>query len=264
MLNFLKQNKSPKDIKTLRSDILDFIKDQLKKADSGEGKNIRGLYLYINSLPENRFMYEGALYVDDQEKFKEEIQKIADDFAIALPASWQLQIMFDEAAPPEAITSSELDIALFVSTKQKPSIHKDAVAYIKVLNGEAEQNIYTLHSANLAAGKQGKKINIGREKTVQVADGYLRQNQIAFPDNSSNKSNRSVSRQHAHIEWNEDLGAFFLYADEGGIPPSNKIKVKPENGNEIRLITTEIGYHLKEGDQIILGESALLEFSYEA
>ena len=31
MLNFLKQNKSPKDIKTLRNDLLDFIKDQLKK-----------------------------------------------------------------------------------------------------------------------------------------------------------------------------------------------------------------------------------------
>ena len=99
---------------------------------------------------------------------------------------------------------------------------------------------------------------------AQVADGYLRQNQIAFPDSSSNKSNRSVSRQHAHIEWSEEFAAFFLYADEGGIPPSNKIKVKPEHGQEVRLITTEIGYHLKEGDQIILGESALLEFSYTA
>ena len=111
------------------------------------------------------------------------------------------------------------------------------------------------HSSN-------KKINIGREKNVQVAEGYLRQNQIVFPDSSNNKRNRSVSRQHAHIEWSEEFAAFFLYADEGGIPPANKIKVKPEGGQEIRLITVEAGYHLKEGDQIILGESALLEFSY--
>ncbi|MEP6684571.1 MAG: FHA domain-containing protein [Parafilimonas sp.] len=258
MLNILK-NKSPKDIKTLRSDILDFIKAQLKKAESGEGENIKGLLLYIFCDGQYKYLYDGALYVEDQQKFKDEIQKIADDFAIALPANWQLQIIFDDTVPVEAIKSPDIDVALFVSTRQKPSIHKEAVAYIKVLNGEAEQKIYSIHSTNLAAGK---KINIGREKTVQVADGYLRQNQIAFPDNSSNKSNRSVSRQHAHIEWNEELSAFFLYADEGGIPPSNKIKVKPDNGSEIRLITTEIGYHLKEGDQIILGESALLEFSY--
>jgi hypothetical protein len=146
-------------------------------------------------------------------------------------------------------------VALFISTRQKPAIHKNAVAYIKVLNGEAEQDVYTLHSS-------GKKINIGRERVVQVAEGYLRQNQIAFPDSSNNKSNKSISRQHAHIEWSEELAAFFLYADEGGIPPANKIKVKPENGPEIRLIATQVGHHLKEGDQIILGESALLEFSY--
>ena len=255
MLSFLKQNKSPKDIKTLRSDILDFLKEQLKKAESGEGENIRGLQLYINCNTEDKFLYEGAMYMNNQDKFKEEVQKIADDFAIELPENWFLQIMFDDPVPPEAIKPSALDIALYISTKQKPSIHKEAVGYIKVLNGEAEQNMYAVHSSS-------KKINIGREKIVQVADGYLRQNQIVFPDSSNNKSNKSVSRQHAHIEWNADQAAFFLYADEGGIPPANKIKVKPENGPEIRLVTKEIGHLLKEGDQVILGESALLEFTY--
>jgi hypothetical protein len=253
MLNFLKQK--PKDIKALRSELLDFIKEQLRKAESGEGENIKGLQLYVNCAPQDKFLYESALYVEDKDKLKDEIQKIADDFAIAFPSTWLLQILFDETVPPEAIRSANLDVALFISTRQKPSVKKEAVAYIKVLNGEAEQNVYTLHSSD-------KKINIGREKAAQIADGYLRQNQIAFPDNSSNKSNRSISRQHAHIEWNEEFAAFFLYADEGGIPPANKIKVKPEKGAEIRLIATEIGHELKEGDQVILGESALLEFSY--
>jgi len=255
MLSFLKQNRSPKDIKMLRSDLLAFIKEQLKKAESGEGKNIKGLQLYITCSEENKFLYESAVYINGQEKFKEEVQKIADDFAIELPANWFLQVIFDEPAPPEAIKGSTSDAALFISTRQKPSIHKQAVAYIKVLNGEAEQKIYSIHSSN-------KKINIGREKNVQVSDGYLRQNQIVFPDNSNNKSNKSVSRQHAHIEWSEEFCAFFLYADEGGIPPANKVKIKPEKGVEVKLITTEVGYHLREGDQVILGESALLEFSY--
>jgi len=255
MLSFLNEKRSSKDIKTLRSDILDFIKDQLKKAESGEGQNIKGLQLYINCDAKDKFVYESAVYESSQDKFKEEVQKIADDFAIDLPASWSLQMTFDEDVPEEAIRSSHLRIALFIQTKQKPSVHKEAVAYMKVLNGETEKAVYELHSGN-------KKINIGRENNVQAEDGYLRQNQIAFPDSGNNKSNKSISRQHAHIEWSEELAAFFLYADEGGIPPGNKIKIKPEKGPEVRLITTEVGHHLREGDQVILGASALLEFSY--
>lgn len=255
MLNFSKQKKQPKDIKTLRSGILDFIKEQLKKAGSGEGGGIRGLHLYINCQPEIKFMYESAVYIEQQDEFKNDIQKIADDFAVNLPDGWYLKIDVDEPAPPEAKPSQDLDVALFISTRQKPSIHKEATAYLKILNGEAEQAVYTLHSSV-------KKINIGREKNVQVAKGFMRVNQVAFPDNSDNKSNKSISRQHAHIEWNEESASFYLYADEGGIPPYNKVKIKPEQGNEIRLVTTEVGHQLKEGDQVMLGESALMRFSF--
>ncbi|MFT4153732.1 FHA domain-containing protein [Parafilimonas sp.] len=254
MLSFLKKDKQPKDVKTLRSDLLDFIKDQLKKAE-GEGADIKGMHLYINCHAQDKFLYESAVYINDTEQFREEIQRIADDFDISLHTGWQFQVFCEEEVPPEAIQSASLDAAIFISTRQRPAIRREAIAYLKVLNGEAEQAVYTLTSS-------GKKINIGREKNVQVADGYLRQNHIAFTDSSSNKSNKSISRRHAHIEWNEELGAFFLYADEGGIPPANKVKVKPEKGAEVKLITTEVGYHLKEGDQVILGESALLEFSY--
>ena len=255
MLSFLNEKRSSKDIKTLRSDILDFIKEQLKKAESGEGQNIKGLQLYINCDAKDKFVYEGAVYVNSPDKFKEEVQKIADDFAIDLPVSWSLHFMFDEDVPEEVIRSMQLQMALFIQTKQKPSVHKEAVAYLKVLGGETEQAVYVLHSSN-------KKINIGREKNVQAEDGYLRQNQIVFSGDSNNKSNQSVSRRHAHIEWNAEQSAFFLYADEVGIPPGNKIKIKPEKGPEVRLITTGIGHHLREGDQVILGASALLEFSY--
>jgi hypothetical protein len=121
------------------------------------------------------------------------------------------------------------------------------------LVGEAEKEVYSISSLR-------GKINIGREKRAQTADGFMRENHIAFPDNSKDESNRSVSRQHAHIEWDPENAAFYLYADEGGIPPSNKMKVRAEGGMPVKLQTTEIGHRLQEGDQIILGESALLEF----
>jgi hypothetical protein len=254
MLDFLKQK--PKDVKLIRSSILDFMKDQLKKTEGGEGANIRGIQLFVMCDAVDKYLYESALFVNEPARFKEEeVQKIADDFDIALPNDWLMEILFDENPPVETIKAKDVDVALFVSTQNRKAIHKEKNAVIKVLHGEAEKQSYNINSKD-------ERINIGRESKVNTADGFYRENDIAFPDSSSNKSNKSISRQHAHIEWDEDASAFFLYADVGGVPPSNKIKVKSKNGEEKRLLTTEIGHHLLNGDQIILGESALLEFNY--
>ena len=244
----------PTDIKSIRASLLQFIKEQLQKAEGGEGSNIRGLCLYINCRQEEKHLYEGAVYADEEDRFKEEeVQKIADDYAIALPENWTLQIEFVDEVPPEALKASDVDAALFISTRKKPAVFHDVTAYVRVLNGQAEKEVYTISSTS-------GKINIGRERKVHTADGFYRENMIAFPDSSSNESNRSVSRQHAHIEWDSQSNAFYLFADEGGVPPHNKMKVRAVGGLPVKLQTTEIGHKLQEGDQIILGESALLEF----
>ena len=244
----------PTDIKGIRGSLLVFIKEQLQKAEGGEGTNIRGLCLYITCSKEDRHLYEAVVYADEENRFKEEeLQKIADDYAVALPEAWTLEIEFVEDAPSEALKAPDIDAALFISTKKKPKVFHDVSAIVRVLNGEAEEEVYTISS-------RVGKINIGREKKVQTADGFYRENYIAFPDSSEHESNRSVSRQHAHIEWDADNAAFYLYADEGGIPPQNKMKVRTEGGVILKLQTVEIGHKLQQGDQIILGESALLEF----
>lgn len=256
MFDFLKSR--PHDVKAIRGALVQFIKDQLQKAEGGEGKNIKGLYLYITCRPEEKHLYEGAIYADEENRFKEEeVQKIADDFAIDLPLSWTLQTSFVNAAPAEAIKAQNADAALFISTKKKPKIHAAASAYIRVLNGEAEKGVYAITSAS-------GKINIGREKKAQTAEGFYRENYIAFPGTSSHESNRSVSREHAHIEWDTEAGAFYIFADEGGIPPHNKMKVRAEGGIAVKVQTTQIGHRLQEGDQVVLGESAVIEFRSEA
>src|SRR3954470_5029379 len=254
MFDFLKSR--PQDIKGIRGAILQFIKNQLQKAEGGEGNNIRGLYLYITCRPEDKHLYEGAIYADQENRFKEEeVQKIADDFAIDLPRDWTFQVSFVEAAPPEAIKGQVVDVALFISTKKKPKVHAPARAYIRVLNGEAEKTVYMIQSTS-------GRINIGREKKAQTAEGFYRENNIAFPGTSTNQSNRSVSREHAHIEWDTEAGAFLIFADEGGIPPHNKMKVRTQGGTPVKLQTTQFGHKLQEGDQIVLGESAVLEFRH--
>lgn len=245
----------PQDVKSLRDALLRFIKDELQKVEGGEGRHIKGLYLFIACSQDEKHIYEAAVYIEEVDLLKNEIQKIADDFAIDLPGSWTLEITFTDILPPEAKKITDLDAALFIKTL-KHSIEKTATAYIRILSGQAEKEEYVFTSSS-------GRINIGRDKKVQDDDGFFRLNMIAFPGDSDDDCNKYISRQHAHIDWNNDTGCFMLFADEGGIPPRNKIKVRSVvDDNPVKLNSTQIGHVLREADQIILGESAVLEFSY--
>ncbi len=251
------ENKGPSDVKVVRDVLLRFIKEQLQKAEGGEGRNIKGINIFIFGNPGEKHVYEAAVYAEEEDRFKQEIQKIADDYAVDLPGNWDLNISFEDEQPPQAIKVGTLDAAIFIRTKDNTT-QKSATAYIRVLNGEAEKQEYTITSS-------GGKVNIGRGKKAQVEEGFFRNNHIAFLAESENESNKFVSRQHAHIEWNKDNGCFMLFADEGGIPPRNKIKIRSAaNENLIKLNSVTIGHRLAEGDQVILGESAVLEFSYNS
>ncbi len=258
MLDIFKRNTPgrPVDVKTIRESLLQFIKQRLKKAEGGEGGNIKGIQVFIACSQEEKHLYEAAVYIEDSERFKNEVQKIADDYAIELPDSWTMETIFTENLPAEAVKIPELDAALFILTRKR-SAHQTVTAYIKVRVGEAEKEIYPITSTS-------GKIYIGRERRVQTADGFYRENKIAFPEANGNESNKFVSRQHAHLEFDNDTGCFLLFADEGGVPPRNKIKIRSStDANPIKLYTTKIGHPLQEGDQILLGQSALLEFSYK-
>lgn len=256
MFDFFKKEDASPDVKTVRQNLLLFIKDQLRKWEGGEGANLKGLQLFLAPGADDKHVYEAALYVDQPAKFKDEdVQRIADDYAIDLPHDWTFETLFVDDLPNEAVKAKDMPAALHVTTSKSPVLTALTTAYLEVINGEAEKSVYALSD-------KGGKLCIGREKRVQTPEGFMRENDIAFPSESSNKSNKFVSRQHAHIEWNRDAGAFFLYADEGGVPPRNKVKVQTIEGDIIRLQSTKVGHHLAEGDQVMLGEGVLLKFSY--
>lgn len=251
---FKKAAEGPRDVKGIRDAFLRFIKEELQRVEGGEGRHIKGLHIFVSCAEGEKHLYESAVYFEDNHLFRNEVQRIADDFAIDLPESWTIEASFVDSYPAEAMPVTDLDAALFIQTRQH-NIKKSSTAYLRILSGEAEKDQYTLASGT-------EKTTIGREKKVQV-EGFFRINTIAFPSESINECNKFISRQHAHIEWNEDAGCFMLFADEGGIPPGNKLKVKSAGDEHpVRLNSTQIGHRLHEGDQIILGESAILRFSY--
>ena len=251
MFNFFKER--PRDVKSIRNILLQFIKEKLQRAQGGEGANIMGIYLFINCSVSEKHLYEAAVFANIPGKFKnEEVQKIADDYAITLSPSFKFEVEFTDKFPPQADPVKHIDAAVFISTKKSGLNNKKNSAFIKVLNGEAERQTYLLDPG-------GGRINIGREGRVRAAGNYMRKNSIVFkPD----ERNRSVSRQHAHIEWEADSASFLIFADEGGIPPNNKMKVRTREGKLIKMQAIEVGHRLQDGDQIILGDLAVLEFTH--
>lgn len=244
-----------RDVKQIRNLLLQFIKEKLQKAEGGEGANITSMQLLVNCSDNERHLYEAAVYANVPGKFKtDEVQRMADDYAIMLPASWKFEVAFTDKYPAEASIAKDIDAALFFTTSKAGLTNKTSRAFIKILNGEAEKEAYPIDAS-------AEKINIGREAKAQLAGGFVRMNTIAFVSGAT-EINRSVSRQHAHIEWEPASLSFVVFADEGGIPPHNKMKVRTAEGQFIKMQVVEVGHRLAEGDQIILGDAAALGFTY--
>src|SRR5690242_12638735 len=91
------------DVKSIRHILLQNIKEKLQNVQGGEGGNIMGIYLFINCNEYNKHLYESAVYSNSPGKFKtEEVQKIADDYAISLSSSLKMEVSFTNLFPPQA------------------------------------------------------------------------------------------------------------------------------------------------------------------
>lgn len=258
MFDFFKKNKgdAPLDAKGLRGEILQFIKEELQQLDGGEGKYLKALELFVRVRAEELFNYETALFSAEPEKFQEEVQRIADNFALDLPQGWKLAVHYVTEFPEGVILREQLKVGLVLKSSGSPVIsgQTSLTASLKVIAGRAEKEVYVIEAGT-------GRINIGRESSVQGSDGSFRLNTIAFPAEAQ-ESNKYISRQHAHLEWDEQQTCFKLYADEGGVPPGNKTKIRTAKDETThKLNSTQVGYILKTGDQIILADVAVLEFT---
>jgi hypothetical protein len=242
------------DVKEIRTHLLQFLKTELQKYEGGEAQFFETIQLFLAPNADNFSLYQTAAYCDDERALKKEIQRLADNYNIELPEQWQLTVTYVDELPANASVADSLPAAVQILSRKK--VTKTAVisrsALLKVLRGTGEKAEYNV-SADMHC------INIGRGSTAIMSSGFIRNNDIILTEEAEGP-NRYVSGRHAHIEWSEKHNAFLLFADEGGLPPVNKTKVKSANGTVIKLHTSAVPHLLHDRDEILLGDQVLLQF----
>jgi pSer/pThr/pTyr-binding forkhead associated (FHA) protein len=100
------------------------------------------------------------------------------------------------------------------------------------------------------------RVHIGREVDVYRNGGMHRRNDLAFVEDS--EENRSVSREHAHIDRDSTTGEYRLFNDrwyERGADCGTRIV---RDGVSIEVHRDTRGRRLERGDEIHLGRAVLI------
>jgi len=158
----------------------------------------------------------------------------------------------DELPGPEGIW-------LWIETeteKKRSKLPARRAAKLTVMEGKANVRDLPLEK---------KRVNIGRTVTVYRNEGLSRRNDLAFSEETD--INRTVSREHAHVEYDDADGYYRIYNDrwykrnEKGEGSCGIWIVRDGLSQEVHR--NERGTRLEPGDEIHLGK-AVLRFNYRA
>lgn len=115
----------------------------------------------------------------------------------------------------------------------------------------------------------GKQYFIGRCKNPKIENGPKIHNDIAFvgieeKNEEQYHINNFISRSHAMIMFDKDIGAYKIYRSKFLNNPSHKIKIYNTALNDfsgISLSNANVPHVLKDGDSITFNDKVVIEFS---
>lgn len=200
----------------------------------------------------------------DTDEFRLLLHRKLLDYGITLPDTYLFNWEISATPPdwPDALVRGPY-MLLLVKQGQSAVPKSAAVALrLEALNGQLHQTHYTLEPTD------NQFYTIGRGVRPRLESGEYRLNTIAFVDaaeadfdSGEGEPNKMVSRNHARIVVKPT--GLWLYAEEGGIPPKNKLKVHTAQGSLIRLYDLRVSHLLAPSDQIELGDGVTLLISAE-
>ena len=139
--------------------------------------------------------------------------------------------------------------------KRKPRMPLRRAARLNVVEGKANR-------AELSLDKL--RTNIGRTVDVYRSEGLSRRNDLAFTEET--EINRTVSREHAHVEYDQASGDYRIFNDrwykrnEKGEGSCGLWIVRDGMSQEVHRNTR--GTRLRPGDEIHLGK-AVIRFQWK-
>lgn len=249
-----------------RNEICRFILKSLKPYIDEKESIGTGLKLYVLcKTTEELEITRVALFEELPSKFKNDIlqKELADNY-IRLSSDWTFEFLIVQDTLP-ACRFSEGNFGLDI-LKNQSALKDTAKAYLAsiiVLDGQASQQTYVLnpdHKIEFRIGRGYRpRLNSGRTRINDIV--FLEKDDTQYDETKGDKS-LSVSRNHATIKFDKSTKKYFLYVDEGGLPQShNRTKILKENNTTLKLQVLGMPYELMFGDEIELGDGALIAFS---
>jgi len=183
-----------------------------------------------------RRSYEVALIEGDA--LQRDIRQRFEDEHIELPPHFTLKVHLVDDLPPD-IKAKGFDISYSTEHRSETAAH----CTLEIVVGTSDQTRYEA---------TGKRVNLGRlSEVLDDQQQFVRRNDIAFADDGD-AVNASVSRQHAHIDFDPATG-WRIFDDH-----SKSGTTILRQGDVVRVPSgAGRGVALKSGDEIRLGKARL-------
>jgi len=187
--------------------------------------------------PERRRAYE--VVFAEADALPRDIRARLEEQEVEIPERFRVDVELVEELP-EGVRERGFDI----SYDRGAGPQEVPQTRLFVLHGSAEQADYIFHK---------RRINIGRLGNVlDPKQRLVRRNDVAFKD-SADSPNSTVSRTHAHIEFDAKAAEFRVFDDHSAL--GTTVLREGEFVNVPR--GTSKGAALRSGDEIILGQARL-------
>ena len=193
-------------------------------------------------LPDPALRRSYELVFVEADALSRDIRQRLEDQRAELPAHLFVQVELVPELPPD-VAARGFDVHYGSAPAQQRSEEVTEVRFT-ILAGAAQQQELLLKK---------KRINLGRLAEVIDAEQRLtRQNDVAFREDAP-APNQSVSRAHAHIQFDSEKAVFRIYDDRSAhgttvVRDGNVIPVPPGPSK---------GVALRDGDEIVLGQARL-------
>jgi hypothetical protein len=193
-------------------------------------------------LPDPALRRSYELVFVEADSLSRDIRQQLEDQRVELPARVSVDVELVPELPPD-VAARGFDVHYGSAPILQPLKEVTEVRFT-IISGSAQQQ-------ELLVKK--KRINLGRLAEVTDAEQRLtRQNDVAFRDDAP-APNQSVSRAHAHIEFDPEKAVFRLYDDRSAhgttvVRDGTVIPVPPGPSK---------GVALQDGDEIVLGQARI-------